>query len=355
MEARAMKNDLTCGVVRDLLPSYVEGLLGEESRQAVDRHLEGCPECTAQKNAMSAPPEAAVGEAVKEVDYLKRVKRADRKRVIISVIATAAGLLAALALKVFVIGTPLQPQSVVVTAAEAHEGKVLYLSLSSTGSGNAFHGWKVEAEDGVASIYARDVLASPLYSSGQKELMVSLENVREVWLGGPTGRLVWQDGMVISQECLDMLDVKTPYCGDAPALERIAQALNIREQLGSYTMELRTSKQPYRWTLEFAEQFSPTQHSMMVRNEYLMLALVDNLDEVYFTLPGLERIPYDSYSTGGSMAAEQANKGIQIWTERYNAVHGTEWAAKESVKDYTETPADFQRFLDILNWFYTEN
>ena len=31
-----MKNDLTCGVVRDLLPSYVEGLLGEESRQAVD-------------------------------------------------------------------------------------------------------------------------------------------------------------------------------------------------------------------------------------------------------------------------------------------------------------------------------
>ena len=26
-----MKNDLTCGVVRDLLPSYVENLLGEES------------------------------------------------------------------------------------------------------------------------------------------------------------------------------------------------------------------------------------------------------------------------------------------------------------------------------------
>ena len=24
-----MKNDLTCGVVRDLLPSYIEGLLGQ--------------------------------------------------------------------------------------------------------------------------------------------------------------------------------------------------------------------------------------------------------------------------------------------------------------------------------------
>ena len=30
-----MKNDLTCGVVRDLLPSYVEGLTSPESNTAV--------------------------------------------------------------------------------------------------------------------------------------------------------------------------------------------------------------------------------------------------------------------------------------------------------------------------------
>ena len=34
-----MKNDLTCGVVRDLLPSYVEGLTSPESNTAVERHL----------------------------------------------------------------------------------------------------------------------------------------------------------------------------------------------------------------------------------------------------------------------------------------------------------------------------
>ena len=44
-----MKNDLTCGVVGDLLPSYVENLLGEESRAAVERHLKDCPDCTAKK------------------------------------------------------------------------------------------------------------------------------------------------------------------------------------------------------------------------------------------------------------------------------------------------------------------
>ena len=71
-----MKNDLTCGVVRDLLPSYVENLLGEESREAVDRHLETCAECTARKDAMSAPAaEACLLEREGRLDLLRQVHR----------------------------------------------------------------------------------------------------------------------------------------------------------------------------------------------------------------------------------------------------------------------------------------
>ena len=47
-----MKNDLTCAVVRDLLPSYVEGLTSDETNTAVERHLSACPDCMAQKNAI---------------------------------------------------------------------------------------------------------------------------------------------------------------------------------------------------------------------------------------------------------------------------------------------------------------
>ena len=54
-----MKNDLTCGVVRDLLPSYVEGLTSGETNAAVERHLAGCPDCTARRDAMAAPAEPA--------------------------------------------------------------------------------------------------------------------------------------------------------------------------------------------------------------------------------------------------------------------------------------------------------
>ena len=34
-----MKNDLTCAVARDLLPSYAEGLTAPETNEAMKRHL----------------------------------------------------------------------------------------------------------------------------------------------------------------------------------------------------------------------------------------------------------------------------------------------------------------------------
>ena len=39
-------------------------------------------------------------------------------------------------------------------------------------------------------------------------------------------------------------------------------------------------------------------------------------------------------------------------TEEYNAVHGAGWAAKTSVKEYAQSPADIQRLLLILEDFY---
>jgi len=36
-----------CGVVRDLLPLYLEDMVSEETRSFVKAHLEGCPECEA--------------------------------------------------------------------------------------------------------------------------------------------------------------------------------------------------------------------------------------------------------------------------------------------------------------------
>ena len=130
-----MKNDLTCGVVRDLLPNYVDGLLCGESRQAVDRHLAGCSACSAVLISMRET-EPGTAEQAREVDYLKRVKLRNNRRVIAAVVCTALVLITALLVKLFLIGTPLQPQSVAITKAAVEED-TLHLSLMSVESANA--------------------------------------------------------------------------------------------------------------------------------------------------------------------------------------------------------------------------
>ena len=338
MEARMMKNDLTCGVVRDLLPSYVENLLGEESREAVERHLEGCPDCTAKKEAMTAPTGAEeTAEAAKEVDFLVKVKKRSAKRVVLAVVCTAAVLLLALVLKVFVIGTPLQAQSVAVLGAHDN-GAQLWLALDSVNSGNAFCGWKLETVDGVTSICARDVLSSPLHHYSSKSLYVPLEGVREVWLGGTSsqGRLLWAEGTIIDKETLDLVDAKTPYCGDAPALGRIAELLQVGDRIGRYTTSLQTSERPYRWTLEF--QNGETTAGTARFLGYQMLALVENLDEVCFRFP----------SSSGIFTSEVASNALARVTEEHNAGHGADWPVHESVKEYAESPLEYQRMVTLL-------
>ena len=88
-----MKNDLTCAVVGDLLPSYIDGLASEETGAAVRAHLSQCEHCRARYEAMKKATGDIAAEDAREVDYLKTVRRKRRKAVAIAVICTAAALL----------------------------------------------------------------------------------------------------------------------------------------------------------------------------------------------------------------------------------------------------------------------
>ena len=133
---------------------------------------------------------------------------------------------------------------------------------------------------------------------------MSLEGVREIWLGGTSsqGRLLWAEGMIIDEETTDLLDAKTPYCGDAPALGNIAKLLQVGSRIGRYNISLQTSERPYRWTLEFetAEETTSATWGMSRFLGYQMLALVENLDEVSFRYP----------SSSGVFTAELASASL---------------------------------------------
>lgn len=337
-----MKNDLTCGVVRDLLPNYVEGLTSEETRQAVERHLGSCPDCAARLEAMRTQPAQAEAEEAREVEYLKKVRRSGKRRVIAAILATALLLALAGAAKLFVLGEPASREGMSWTVRE--DDGALDLRVYTTWSGVAYCRWRtVEEGDGVVRLRASKVLPSPIYSSGDYRTRISLEGVREVWLAN---QLVWQDGVPISAGAYAIYEAKTPYVGDAPALGAVAEAVGLSSQRWSYTMELHTSGRPYRWTIKFQDHWGDTSADTWMRYLYgpLMLALVDNLDEVGWT--------YTTAGSGGKtyvenmLTLEAADGYLADLLEKSDL--DQRWKSLESVKDFAATPAGTQVLYDLL-------
>ena len=68
---------IRCGVIKDLLPLYADGVLSDESRELVEAHLAGCADCRKLAEQMAA--EIAAPAKAEEIDVLKRIKKGVRK------------------------------------------------------------------------------------------------------------------------------------------------------------------------------------------------------------------------------------------------------------------------------------
>lgn len=65
---------LTCPVVRDLLPSYLENLTGPETNRLVEEHLHHCEECRSLKETMEAEIDVKKAPEPK-INFLQKWKR----------------------------------------------------------------------------------------------------------------------------------------------------------------------------------------------------------------------------------------------------------------------------------------
>ena len=346
-----MKNDLTCAVVGDLLPAYAEHLTAPETNEAVERHLAGCPDCAAKLSAMRAPePEPEPEETAREVDYLKKVKRRGWLRVTLAIVLTLAVLLGALAAKVFVIGSPASADTMAVRTWTA--GEQLWVEVTSSVSANAWWGWDTEVENGTVYITAREVIVSPIHPSAYGKIGVPLEGVEEVYL---CGRLIWQDGAAITPAVQALYEARTPYIGDNSAVGALLQELGRwygGGVLSGYIVSLQTASQPYGLTLDFtgrpeglSDSLAVKLNSEMERLSPLLLALIDNLEEVRWMY-----LRPDGITQSQTVTLEEVNAALPAVVSAYNADRGTDWEAPESVKDYAASAAALQQLAALSEY-----
>lgn len=90
-----MKNELSCEIVRDLLPLYIDGVVSETTREAVDQHLQSCASCRKEAEKMKPTMPLPINENVQrsQATILKRIRqRFFRKKVIVSLLSILAAV-----------------------------------------------------------------------------------------------------------------------------------------------------------------------------------------------------------------------------------------------------------------------
>ncbi len=70
-----MEKNVSCALVRDLLPNYIEKLTSEETDKVLEEHFSNCSECSLKRNMMMSSIETdKVPKEQKMVKYLRKTK-----------------------------------------------------------------------------------------------------------------------------------------------------------------------------------------------------------------------------------------------------------------------------------------
>lgn len=341
-----MKNDLTCEVVQDLLPSYVDGLTSDVSNQAVEQHMKTCESCRKLYSEMREPMngedvseindgQKADSKKLSEIDYLKKIRKKNRMRILAAVLIVVIAVGVGLWSKVYVVGQEVEQAEFVQAnvAVEDHKVSVQGLLLDTTKgvSDVAF-----QEKDGIVTVSLRETRKSSFHTNEFQADYQSAEDVKQVVL---ENRILWDDGVSIDGTVSDLYQSRNPYVGDTSADGRSVQAaravLGINDgALISYGTQLQTSEEPYGWTFLNVQISSSDNverlHQEMKQLGCLLIAVTDNLGYVSF-----------EYSVDGAENAD-GNTTLTVTEADVDAMAG------QSVKAMAQTPEGLQQLVDLI-------
>lgn len=81
-----MKGKISCNIIQDLLPNYIEKLTSNESNQEIEQHMSACEDCKKAYEQMNSEIRSTVKVPVKELKFLKKVKRTRKLAALLTII-----------------------------------------------------------------------------------------------------------------------------------------------------------------------------------------------------------------------------------------------------------------------------
>lgn len=280
-----MKEKQSCAVVRDLLPLYMEQLTSEETNQIIEEHLKDCKSCNSRYDAMREEilRENQQGDEnvqlVKEVDYMKKIRKNTRRKVLFGIGGVLLAIVVIALLKVFVYGSPSESYVANIIVKDG----CVKIKGTFKDSASVYSHHRIVEEDGQKKLVVYAAVASIWNRDGTFEIEYSLEEVKEQGLVVENQKIT-ESGNIVSIHAAQIYKEKHAYIGDMSKNNALANAIGIKENLGSYTSELQTTTEPYGWTFYFQSILEESNEKIfnekMRGYAYVLLATIDNVDEI---------------------------------------------------------------------------
>ena len=83
-----MNNKITCDIINDILPLYVDDALSEDSKTAVMEHLATCSKCRQTVSAMSSDINGLDALEAKDNTFFKQIQKKIRKKIVLRILIT---------------------------------------------------------------------------------------------------------------------------------------------------------------------------------------------------------------------------------------------------------------------------
>lgn len=319
-----MSTKLNCDIVRDLLPSYVDGLTSETTNEAVNEHLKECPECTEALKRMKEP-EKTNSEPKAEVNYLKKIRRRSLQKgfIVCAIIVILA--LAAAAFRILYIGEKAYTEDFYSDLSVTDNTVKISGDFGISGNGTARVAFS--EKNGVVDITVYSAPKCFINSMTFDSEYKTKGNIKEVRVNG---LIRWENNTLIGETAAELYSLKTPYVGDIVADTNIAGALGVAKHFGGFSNELHTAKKPYGWTLILDDIFSPYNEEevqkIMLRDSCVLIALIENLNYVTW-----------------EYTAQGEHKEYTVTAE-----HASNFTGK-NIKDFSSSASEVQNLLNKLN------
>lgn len=124
---------MKCEIIQDLLPSYIEKLTSLHSNEEIEKHLQTCGSCLQTYKEMTATADLSVPivdqEEVNNLNYFKKIKKKNIKILLLSICSVI--VLAAVLIKLFVIGFPVSSKDISIEYQTANNLLEVHLTLHS--------------------------------------------------------------------------------------------------------------------------------------------------------------------------------------------------------------------------------